>query len=588
MRHILALAACLLLLPLHATAQTPVDTAKAHPDNMYAPLRFTGSIQSDILIPQEDNKIGTGKYNDWALTNTYAELRMAGRYLEAGARLEFLKHPLPGFEPDFKGWGVPHIYLRGRYKGFDLTLGDYYEQFGSGLILRTYEERSLGIDNALRGGRLILRPLRGVQLKALVGVQRRYWGHNDGSVAGADLELAADRWLPALQRHATTLTFGFSALTKHEKDEDILSLRPTGQTDAYGADILGAYKLNLPHNVGAFDVRANLQTGAFGLLAEYAQKGQDPSYDNGYIYRRGRALLLSASYSKKGMSVLLQAKRAEDMALRSRRTMTGTSSFLNYLPAFSMQHTYTLPALYPYATQNVPGEWAFQGELSYRFPRRTPLGGRYGTLVRLNASHIRGIDQAPLADADGNRIANLEGTKGYGSAFWKMGKETYYQDINVQLEKRLSRNFKLNLMYMHQKYNKTVVEGEGGMIRSHIAVAEGKYRFNKTLTLRAEAQYLHTKQDQKDWWFGLLELSVLPHFMFTVSDQYNAHVPEGGKAGAPTHPVHYYNIQGTYSHGAHRLQIGYAKVRAGYNCSGGVCRWVPAQKGVQLSYNYTF
>ena len=36
-----------------------------------------------------------------------------------------------------------------------------------------------------------------------------------------------------------------------------------------------------------------------------------------------------------------------------------------------------------------------------------------------------------------------------------------------------------------------------------------------------------------------------------------------------------------------RLDI-YGRTRAGYNCSGGVCRWIPAQKGFTLSYNYNF
>ena len=128
----------------------------------------------------------------------------------------------------------------------------------------------------------------------------------------------------------------------------------------------------------------------------------------------------------------------------------------------------------------------------------------------------------------------------------------------------------------------------GGTIKSNIFVLEGKYQFNRKLTLRAEAQWLHTKQDQKDWWFGLLELSVLPKLMFTVSDEFNAHVPEGGKANAPTHPVHYWNVSCTFTHKSHRLQAGYGKTRAGFNCSGGVCRWVPAQKGLQLSYSYSF
>ncbi|MBF0957293.1 MAG: hypothetical protein HXK19_05340, partial [Alloprevotella tannerae] len=35
--------------------------------------------------------------------------------------------------------------------------------------------------------------------------------------------------------------------------------------------------------------------------------------------------------------------------------------------------------------------------------------------------------------------------------------------------------FKLNLMYLNQRYNKTVVEGEGGTIKSNVFIAEGKY-----------------------------------------------------------------------------------------------------------------
>ncbi len=67
-------------------------------------VTLTGSLQSDILIPQEDNNIGTGTYKDDVLTNTYAELHALSKYVDAGARFEYLDHPLPGFEKDFKGW----------------------------------------------------------------------------------------------------------------------------------------------------------------------------------------------------------------------------------------------------------------------------------------------------------------------------------------------------------------------------------------------------------------------------------------------------------------------------------------------------
>ena len=130
-------------------------------------------------------------------------------------------------------------------------------------------------------------------------------------------------------------------------------------------------------------------------------------------------------------------------------------------------------------------------------------------------------------------------------------------------------------------------------MKSHIFVAEGKYQFSPKYTLRAEAQYLHTKQDQKDWLYGLIELSVLPHFMFTISDQYNGHVPyfkaNGSEdASRGTHKEHYLLGAVTYTTGAHRLQVSYGKTRAGYNCSGGVCRFVPASKGMQVNYTFNF
>lgn len=582
-------------LPLLAAAVLTALPAAAQEEDGGVSLK--GSIQSDVLIPQEDQKIGTGTYKDWGLTNTYVDLQLLNKYVSAGARFEYLDHPLPGFEKDFQGWGVPHIYVTGRLKHAELTLGDYYEQFGSGFILRTYEERSLGIDNSLRGARLTLKPVKGVTLKALAGQQRVYW-HNrswdkdftylngtDPWIYGADLELNVDQWFKRMDENGSRLTLGVSAVTKHERSEDIVNLRPTGAKDEFGTDILGAYKLNLPTDVGAIDVRAQFQKGNYSLMAEYALKSQDPSFDNGYIYRRGNALMLSGSYSKRGMSLLLQAKRSEDMAFRSERSRTGTAAFINHLPAFSQQQTYALAALYPYATQNSLGEWAFQGEFSYTFKRKTALGGKYGTTVKLNASHIRGIDRQPLMAA-GQPVEDLQGTKGYTTKFFRMGHDTYYQDINVQLDKKVTKDFKLNLMYMHQRYNKTIVEGHGGTINSHIAIAEGKYTLNKKLTLRGEAQYLHTKQDQGDWWYGLLELSVLPHFMFTVSDMYNAKVPNTDETA--TSKQHFYMVSGCYTHGAHRLQLSYGKTRAGYNCTGGVCRYVPASKGLQVSYNFNF
>lgn len=532
-------------------------------------VTLNGSIQSDILLPQEDKAIGT-KYdsNSDILTNTYADLHLRSKWVDAGARVEFMEYPLPGFERDFQGWGVPHIYVKGKFgNGWEVTLGDFYDQFGSGFIFRAYEERSLGIDNSIRGLRLNMSAIDGLNLKVLGGLQRRYWDWDDEAiVGGADAELSIDRFSTKMQDKGINWMVGASFVAKKEDDEMIM--------------VNPVQRLNLPEVVSAFDVRTRYQQGNYSLMAEYAMKSQDPSFDNGYIYKKGNALMLSASYSKRGMSALVQAKRSEDMSFRSRRSVNGTSVFLNHMPAFAYQHTYALAALYPYATQMANGEWAMQGEFGYTFKRNTALGGKYGTTLKLNMSYIRAIDREPVTDG------KLMGTDGYTSSFFKFGDETYYQDINLQLEKKISKAFKLNLMYMNQRYNQGVIEGHGGMINSNIFVGEGKYQFNKKLTLRGELQYLTTSHESGDWMYGLLELSVLPYLMFTVSDMYGKPAINGGLEYGDKE--HYYMASVTFNYNAHRIMAGYGRTRAGYNCSGGVCRYVPASKGVNISYNYSF
>ncbi len=527
-----------------------------------AQVTVSGSVHSDILFPQDDEKIGTEHYDDKVLTNTYLDLKLGSKNVEAGARFEFLKYPMPGYEPDFKGWGVPHFYVKGHIDNLDITLGDYYEQFGSGFILRTYEERSLGIDNALRGVRLNFKPVDGVTVKALSGKQRRYWHHNDALVSGADLELDLEQFIKPLEAHGSHITLGGSWVNKYEKSGD----------DAIFVD--ATHRLKIPEFVNAWDARVKFTHKGFSLLAEYAQKSQDPSFDNGYHYGKGNVAMLSASYSQKGMSVLLQAKRSEGMSFRSRRSMSGTSSFINHLPAFTHDQTYALAAQYPYAT-NPDGEWAFQGEFGYTFKKGTTLGGKYGTKLKFNVSHVRGLDENgiknPVADE------RVIGSDGYKSSFFKTG-ETYYQDIDVQIEKRFTRDFQLILMYMNERYNMTVIEGHGGMIKSNILIADGKYKFSPKLTLRCELQYQFCKGDDGDWAFGLAELSWAPHWMFTVSDMWNCGETK----------IHYYQALVTYNLKSHRLQAGYGRTNAGFNCSGGVCRWVPATRGFTLSYNYSF
>lgn len=528
-----------------------------------------GSVQADVVFPEVDNEINTGTYDHKILFNTYADVNMASKFVDAGIRAEFMKWPLPGYEPDFAGWGLSNFYVKGKFKGFDLTAGDFYEQFGSGFILRTYEERSLGIDNAIRGGRLNVNCLPGARLTFLGGVQRRYWDWSKHSqVYGANAELYVQDWLKGIRDHGASWTIGASYVLKHEDDEEVL--------------VPGTfYRLNLPSVVSAVDVRSAFHKGPWSVMAEYAWKGQDPGYDNQYTYGCGNAMLVSGSYSKKGISAMLQAKRSYNMAYRSKRAQDGISAFINNMPAFTYNHTYSLPALYPYATQNAPGEWAYQGSFSYMFPRKSALGGRYGTKLTVNASYVAGLVHQKAPEGLAGSIMGTDGARPVtGWGYFKNGPCNYY-DINVQVEKRFSAPFQMTFMYMNQLFNNEVgkiVETDEKYIRTNIIVADAKWKINRKFTLRGEAQYLFTKQDQKDWAYGLVEFSWTPYLMVSAGDMWNC-----GDTG-----THYYMFGITGNYKSNRLMLSYGRTRAGFDCTGGLCRPVPAMHGFKINYTYNF
>ncbi len=565
-------------------AMTALCTLPATAENKVA---VHGSVQADVLFPQDNATIGT-KYDSDSpiLFNTYADVNLASKYVDAGLRFEFMKWPLPGFEPDFAGWGVPNIYVKGKLKGVELTAGTFYEQFGSGLILRTYEERTLGIDNSILGGRIKVNAVKGLRFTALGGVQRVYWDWKKyNQVYGADVEGYFHDWFPSLRDKDVALTFGASWVMKNEKEEEII---------VPGTN----YRLNLPKQVNAFDLRAGFNKGGWNFQAEYAWKDQDPSFDNDYTYNHGQALMLTGSYSRKGLSGTLQVKRSQNMSYRTQRWRDKNGAFINYMPAFTYQHTYSLPAIYPYATQYGPGEWAFNGSFGYTFPRKSPLGGKYGTSLTVNLSYISGLvhEGKPnngLFHTWTGAVNQVMGTDGYKSPFWKMG-QTNYWDFNLQIEKRLSRPVTMQFMYMNQRYNKKAIEGEGGNIYNNILVVDTKWKINRKFVLRGEVQYMFSHQDaeeaehmnkpensnldKKDWFYGLVEFSWTPYLMFSASDMINV--------GGTGNNYYMFGVTGTYR--SNRLQLSYGQTRAGYNCSGGMCRYVPAMKGFQINYTYNF
>ena len=71
---------------------------------------------------------------------------------EVGLRLDaFLNSNIHLPQTPYTEEGIGLFFIKKKIDKLQLTGGNFYEQFGSGVALRAYEDRSLGIDNSLFG-----------------------------------------------------------------------------------------------------------------------------------------------------------------------------------------------------------------------------------------------------------------------------------------------------------------------------------------------------------------------------------------------------------------------------------------------------
>ena len=537
--------------------------------------RVTGNFQTDVQSSKKDSVIGAEGLEDKMRINAFANILYSTDNFKAGFRYEAYLNPILGFDNEYKGAGIAYRFASYKKDFFEITVGNYYEQFGNGLVFRSYEERNLGLDNAMDGLRIIAKPFNGVTLKGLVGKQRYYWEDiwqtENGLVRGADAEISFNDIIPNFASSDFRISLGGSFVSVYEK------------ATAESATLNGiTYKLNIPENIGAGAFRLNLGYKNFNFQGEFAQKGQDPNAMNNYIYHKGNALLLAADYSMKGFAIRLEGKRIDNMSFKSKRNLQGRMLNVNYLPAITKQHSYSLMSMYSYATQ-LDGEIGFQADVMYKLKKGTFLGGKNGMDLKLNYSFVSSIDKTAV---DGYTL-NQKGTLGYESSFFQIGDEKYFQEINLEINKKFSKDYKMNFMYSYQEFN-PIAYGHAGnpFIYAHIFVAEGIYRFSSHNSLKGELQWLTTKQDYDEFakgdWLQLgAEYNLKGRYFFAVSDQWNYGTEQGDK-------VHYYNLSMGCTVNTTRVQLSYGKQRQGILCIGGVCREVPASNGLFLTITSSF
>jgi hypothetical protein len=543
-------------------------TGAMHAQLLSSPGQIHGNVGIDAQYYTNDSLIGAPEVPEKFRMNAFLNLVYTNNNFRAGARYEaYLPGPLLGFDPRFEGQGIPFRYAGYTLGDLDITAGHFYEQFGNGLILRAYEERALGFDNPLDGFRAKYTLFGGIRLTALVGRQRYFWEMSDGVVKAFDAEASLNQLFPKKDFGKFRLLLGGSFVSRYQGDQEIPNPDDPNKI------------LDIPLNVGSFAGRANLGYGKFQLNGEFAWKINDPNFTNQFIYRPGNATYLSASYATKGLGITLQGKRVENFDYRSDRNESGNALLLNFIPMLNKQHTYTLPAtIYPYAVQ-ANGELGWQADVNFTTPKW--FRGKYSTLFNLNFSMVNGLDTTRTGDR-----------QGYTSELFAPGR-LYYLDGNIEINQKISKKLKLNLMYMYLWVDRNQTQGLGTSpreIASHIAVADLTWKVAKRHTLRMELQTLQTAQEldhigdrvNGSWLMGMIEYSLSPNFFVSVMDQWAYDNP------VADFQIHYITTTVGYNSGATRIALSYGRQREGIVCIGGVCRQVPASNGLTLSLMSSF
>jgi len=525
---------------------------------------LTSSYESYSAYYLDDSKTGDFSYEDRFRSNNYLNFKYRmGKYWDFELQIEsYLPNSLLNFSPNFKDTGISTFKIEYNKKDLNVLLGNFYEQFGSGMILRSWEDRSLGINNSIRGLNVKYRLNDEINFTTLIGNQKKGFKYSKGFIVGFDSEFDISKIL----KNNSTILLGISYVGRNDQKK---------KSDYYD------------EMTNLFSARIDYSSSFFYSNLELVNKSKNPITIFGNVsdtfIEDGSALLFNSGFYKDGLGLDFTFRRLENMPLFSERDAVGNiynESIVNYLPALTKQHDYSLANLYVYAAQpNVSfqssnltkaGEIGIQTDLYYFIEQETFLGGKYGTNVAINASVWN----------------NLDGTydfsnQNYDTDLFGFG-EKYFSEISLEIRKKWSQKFQNIFLYANQYYNKRLVEETSGEVKSNVLVLENTYKINDNKSLRLELQHLSTKDDTKNWSGFGLEYNLSSAVSLYITDMYNYQNPVKEKK------IHYYNFGGSYSKGISRYTINYGRQRGGLVCTGGICRYVPESTGLSFSITTSF
>lgn len=527
---------------------------------------LSGNFQTNTSFYVKDDKLGNlpPQYTKQLSSNeSFLFLNYKLRGFDFNLRYDFFSNtPLLSPFSSYSNHGIGFWSVSKDIKKLNITVGSFYDQIGSGLIFRAFEDRLIGIDYAVQGVRLKYQISNDFMVKAFTGNQKGFFNPNTledtrfeyspQALKGVNIEKGF--------RVSKKINFnvGAGAVNRILDDATMNQLVTEINNKPLEERFLPKY------NTYAFTGYTSISLfQKLNMYFEYAHKTTEALRNplTTELYgSEGKIYTASMSFATKGFGINVQARKIDNFQLLSSPYNQLLNGIITYLPALTRQNTYRLLARYNPFAQSL-GEQGIQADFVWTPNKTISFTG--------NFSYVESDAVVP------NKTTKLF--------------REYYVDALYKVNKKL----KVKLGFQSVFYNQAIYElnSLAPDVETLTPFGEFNYKLSRKQSLRFEWQYLHTKQDQGSFVNGILEYNVAPKWSFAVGDMINTdpvRTPGTPQEIISKEQIHYYTFFASYLQGTTRFTLEYKKQVAGVNCTGGICRVEPAFNGVRVAVTTTF
>lgn len=531
---------------------------------------ISGALQTNANVFLRDSNIGAYKQpqyqNQFFGGESWLNLNYTQGTLSAGLRYDmYINSNLRNPNESYTDNGVGRWFIKKTFDKLTAEVGYLYDQIGSGIIYKAYEQRPLFIDNALQGVSLKYKFNDHLSAKAFGGRQKNAFELYTGTIKGGALEgffsIGKNSEEGVEENKKLNIIPGVGFINKTLSDETMDKI--VNSLKSY----LEADRFKPVYNSHAITLYNTANYKKFNWYVETAFKSKDVFYNafaikqelNGqtsfgkYEFKTGSVLYSSLSYSGNKLAVTVEGKRTKNFNYRIDPNLRLLRGLISYIPPMNRQNTYRLTARYSPATQEI-------SERAYSIDVRYKINDKINFLI--NHSNIN----------------TNEGVK----LFRELLTEVTFKPAN----KKSQLIAGLQLL----QYNQDVYEQKPlvPIVKTITPYIDYLYKFSRKKSLRTEVQYMITEQDYGSWIFVLAELGLAPNWIFEASGMYNSSPKKLIDNNTEFKKILYPSLGVVYSKGSNRYQFRYVKQVEGVVCSGGICRLEPAFSGIRFSLQSTF